>query len=95
VPQEVPFVRDTFTGLACALVRQGTLIFRTAIPINVHGWPTLYVVDHRGVIRHKWVGFPGEESFDSAIDNLVEAALKDQGHPPEPAKSGTTKKGAG
>src|SRR5215469_6456813 len=29
---------------------------------NVHGWPTLYVVDHRGIIRHKWTGFPGEET---------------------------------
>ncbi len=66
-----------------------------ASQFNVHGWPTLYVVDHRGVIRHKWVGFPGEESFDSAIAKLVEAAIKDQGRSPEPAKSENTKKGAG
>ncbi len=26
---------------------------------NVHGWPTLYILDHRGVIRHKFLGFPG------------------------------------
>jgi hypothetical protein len=66
-----------------------------ATQFNVHGWPTLYVVDHRGVIRHKWVGFPGEESFDSAIDKLVEAARKDQGLAPEPAKSEKTKKDSG
>jgi hypothetical protein len=53
----------------------------------VHGWPTLYVVDHRGVIRHKWVGFPGEETFDSAINKLVETALKDQGQPAQPKAS--------
>jgi len=44
---------------------------------NVHGWPTLYVVDHRGIIRHKWTGFPGEERFDSAIDKLVAAVQND------------------
>jgi hypothetical protein len=48
---------------------------------NVHGWPTLYIIDHRGVIRHKYLGFPGPERFDSAIDALLEAALKDSGAP--------------
>ena len=44
---------------------------------NVHGWPTLFVVDHRGIIRHKWLGFPGKETFDSAIDKLVSAVADD------------------
>ncbi|MFO0891680.1 MAG: thioredoxin-like domain-containing protein [Isosphaeraceae bacterium] len=48
-----------------------------ASQFNVRGWPTLYVVDHRGIIRHKWVGFPGEKTFDAAIDELIAAALKD------------------
>jgi hypothetical protein len=62
---------------------------------NVHGWPTLYVVDHRGVIRHKWVGFPGEETFDSAIDKLVKAVLNDPGSTSEPTKPETDKKEKG
>jgi hypothetical protein len=62
---------------------------------NVHGWPTLYVIDHRGIIRHKWVGFPGEEPFDSAVNMLVEGALKDQGQAPEPPSSEKTKMGGG
>ena len=41
---------------------------------NVRGWPTLYILDHTGVIRHKFLGFPGEETFDKAVDTLVEAA---------------------
>jgi hypothetical protein len=45
---------------------------------NVHGWPTLYVIDHRGVIRHKYVGFPGESTFDSAIDALIAAIEQDK-----------------
>ena len=46
---------------------------------NVSGWPTLYVIDHKGIIRHKFVGFPGEEKFDSAIDALIETATKEAG----------------
>ena len=49
---------------------------------NVHGWPTLYVIDHKGVIRHKWVGSPGNDKMDAAIEKLVEAAAKDS----KPAK---------
>jgi hypothetical protein len=44
---------------------------------NVHGWPTLYVVDHKGVIRHKWVGSPGEEKMDKSLEKLVKAAEED------------------
>ena len=35
---------------------------------NVHGWPTVYVLDARGVIRHKHVR--GEE-LDRAVDALL------------------------
>ena len=38
---------------------------------NVSGWPTLYVIDHKGVIRHK--GLRGEE-LDAALDVLVAEA---------------------
>ena len=41
---------------------------------NVHGWPTLYVIDAQGVIRHKWAGSPGEEVMDKSIGKLVEDA---------------------
>jgi hypothetical protein len=41
---------------------------------NVSGWPTIYVIDHKGVIRHKSTGSPGEETVDQWIDALVEAA---------------------
>jgi thioredoxin family protein len=44
---------------------------------NVQGWPTLYLVDHKGVIRHKWEGSPGDEVMDKAIDALVAEAEKD------------------
>jgi len=44
---------------------------------NVQGWPTLYVLDHKGVIRHKWLGSPGDEVMDEAIDKLVKEAQGD------------------
>jgi hypothetical protein len=43
---------------------------------NVRGWPTLYVIDHNGVIRHKWVGSPVNDKLDEAIDALVAEAQK-------------------
>jgi thiol-disulfide isomerase/thioredoxin len=44
---------------------------------NIQGWPTLYVVDHRGIIRHKWMGIAGQEKFDPAIEKLVAAVPND------------------
>ena len=43
---------------------------------GVRGWPTLYLLDHKGVIRHKWVGSPGDKVLDEAIDKLVAEAEK-------------------
>lgn len=44
---------------------------------NVQGWPTLYLIDHKGIIRQKWLGSPGDEVLDREIDALVELAEKD------------------
>jgi hypothetical protein len=40
---------------------------------NVSGWPTVYVIDHEGVIRHKSHGGP---DMDKTIKSCVEAAEK-------------------
>jgi hypothetical protein len=42
----------------------------------VRAWPTLYILDHQGVIRHKYVGSPGGEALDKVIDKLVAEAEK-------------------
>ena len=47
---------------------------------NVSGWPTLYYIDHKGVIRQK--NLRNEEEIDKFLDKLVEEAEKD-------AKAGT------
>ena len=41
---------------------------------HVQGWPTLYVIDHKGVIRYKWVGSPGDKVMDESIEKLVKEA---------------------
>ena len=50
----------------------------TAGPIStrwaIQGWPTLYLIDHKGVIRKKWVGSPAGDVMDKEIDKLVKEA---------------------
>jgi hypothetical protein len=36
--------------------------------------PTLYILDHEGTIRHKWVGAPGARVIDAALEKLLEKA---------------------
>jgi hypothetical protein len=45
---------------------------------NDPGTPTYYVLDHKGVIRYKWVGNPGEKAIDAAIEKLIKEAESDR-----------------
>ena len=36
--------------------------------------PGYYVIDHKGVIRYKWVGNPGEKAIDTALEGLIQQA---------------------
>ena|SRR5687768_1876039 len=42
---------------------------------NVSGWPTIYILDHKGVIRFKG---PRGEEMDKAVDQLLAELEKDQ-----------------
>src|SRR6185295_12802548 len=44
---------------------------------NVRGWPTLYILDAKGVIRYKSVG-ANEEAIDKTLEELL-AELKPAG----------------
>ena len=35
--------------------------------------PAFYVLDHQGVIRHKWIGHPGEQVIDAAVKQSIQA----------------------
>jgi len=54
-----------------------------AVKWNLSATPTLYVIDHKGVIRHKWAGAPGEKVIDTALDQLIQAAEGDRKNPPK------------
>ena len=43
---------------------------------NVRGWPTIYVLDHKGVIRFKG---PREKKLDEAVDALLAEREKEGG----------------
>ena len=42
---------------------------------NVAGWPTLYYIDHKGIIRQK--NLRSEKQIDEFLDKLVAEAEKD------------------
>ena len=41
---------------------------------NSPGTPAYYVFDPQGVIRYKWVGYPGEKALDGALEKLIKEA---------------------
>ena len=43
---------------------------------KVRAYPTLYLIDAKGIIRKKWVGSPGNEVLDKAVEELVAEAEK-------------------
>jgi peroxiredoxin len=45
---------------------------------NLSATPTFYVIDHKGVIRYKWAGPPGEKVMAEALDTLIKAAEGDR-----------------
>jgi thiol-disulfide isomerase/thioredoxin len=43
---------------------------------RIKAFPTIYLVDAKGIIRKKWIGNPGEEIMDKAVQELVAEAEK-------------------
>jgi peroxiredoxin len=41
---------------------------------NMTGTPTLFVIDANGVIRHKWLGSPGDKVLVAALERLMQEA---------------------
>lgn len=41
---------------------------------NVRSWPSVFLIDHTGIIRGKWSGGPDEDTLASAVEELVKAA---------------------
>lgn len=54
---------------------------------GVLGWPTVYLIDHEGIIREKWVDIPPEEELQPAITALLAEArskASSSASPPSP-----------
>jgi thiol-disulfide isomerase/thioredoxin len=45
---------------------------------DVEGYPTLVVIDHKGVIRHTYLGFSDKDKFSKEVEALVEEAEADR-----------------
>jgi len=43
--------------------------------------PGYYVLDAKGMIRHKWVGPPGERAIDMALEKLIAEVETSGGKP--------------
>jgi hypothetical protein len=61
----------------------GSIVGTWSLP----GTPTFYVLDHQGVIRHKWVGSPADyklgglpdaKAIDAALEKLIQEAEADR-----------------
>ena len=61
-------------GWRTAAVRNGSL--------ECPSTPGYYVLDPRGVIRHKGVGAPSEKAIDTALEKLIHEAEANQKKPP-------------
>jgi hypothetical protein len=48
---------------------------------NLSATPTFYAIDHKGVIRYKWAGAPGERAVDAALERLINTAEQDKAPP--------------
>lgn len=56
---------------------------------KVLGFPTLYLIDHHGIIRRRWVGPPSLDLLDDSIELFVAAA--DENRPVDQMKEVTDK----
>ena len=43
---------------------------------ELQGWPTIYLIDHKGIIKQKYIGSPGAKVLDEEIEKLVAEAEK-------------------
>jgi hypothetical protein len=38
---------------------------------NLSATPTFYLIDHQGVIQHKWLGPPAAKILEAALDKVI------------------------
>jgi hypothetical protein len=63
------------TGIGWRQVVDGSTSGPIASQWNVSGWPTIYVIDQKGVIRHR-------DLRDQELEDAVMKLLQEPGNPP-------------
>lgn len=46
---------------------------------NLDGTPTLYILDHKGVIRYRRLGIPDKKAIDETLEMLIKEAEGNDG----------------
>ena len=44
---------------------------------HISAFPTLMLIDHKGMVRYEWKGAPSQATLDRALDKLLAEAEKD------------------
>jgi HEAT repeat protein len=48
---------------------------------KIRGWPSLFLIDHKGIIRKQWLGAPQGAELDRSVEILVRLAERDKSRP--------------
>ena len=50
---------------------------------NLFGTPTVFVLDHKGVIRYRQIGIPDKKAIDEVLNKLIKEAEGNGENPPK------------
>ena len=50
---------------------------------NLFGTPTIFVLDHKGVIRYRHIGIPDTKTIDEMLNELIKDAEGNREKPPK------------
>ena len=48
-----------------------------AAKLRIKAFPTLYLIDAKGVIRKKWIGVPGDDPESPVVEEAIDQLLKE------------------
>lgn len=66
-PEELKEVVDTHKLTWRTFADDGSIAKQWNSPAT----PSFYIIDHQGIIRHRWIGHPGEETIEAALEKLL------------------------
>lgn len=66
-PEELKEVKETHELNWRSFADDGSIAKRWNSPAT----PSFYIIDHQGIIRHKWIGHPGEKTIETALERLL------------------------